>query len=260
MSGGIDFDESAALRLEAAYLTSDVVAQRLAVHRALDVRPGEKILDIGSGPGLLAFELGNTVGAEGEVCGIDLSEPMLEMGRRRCQDRPQCRFERADASKLPFNDDAFDAVVSTQVYEYVADIPAAFCELYRVTRPGGRICIVDTDYDSLVIHSEDPELNQRVLDAWDDHFVHADLPRKIAPALVAAGFEMGHREAIAMFNPEFQPNAFSYHLLPLMGAFAVGRGAISGDEMKCWLDGFAELGRKGAFFYSLNRYLFMARK
>lgn len=260
MSSGIEFDDSAARRLEATYLTTDVVTQRLAVHQALDVRSGETILDIGSGPGLLVYELGNTVGSEGRVCGIDTSEPMLEMGRRRCEDRPQCRFELADASKLPFTDGEFDAVVSTQVYEYVADIATAFAELHRVTRPGGRICIIDTDYNSLVIHTEHPERMQRVLDAWDHHFVHADLPRKISPALAVAGFEVGRREAIPMFNPDYNPNAFSYHLLPLMGAYALGRGEISREEMKSWLDEFAELGARGEFFYSINRYLFAARK
>ena len=260
MSGNIVFDDDAARRLEGMYLTTDVVAQRLAVHEVLDVRFLEHILDIGSGPGLLVKELANTVGPTGRVVGLDSSEAMLEMGRQRCADLPQCEFELADASDLPFEDGAFDAVVSTQVYEYVADIPKAFKELHRVTRPGGRICIIDTDYDSLVIHTEHPERMRRVLEAWDDHFVHADLPRKIAPALSGAGFEVGHRRAIPMFNPEFHPNAFSYHLLPLIGAFAVGRGALTPDEMKSWMGEFRELGEKGEFFYSLNRYLFTARK
>ncbi len=260
MTDNIVFNADAARRLEATYLTTDVVAQRLAVHEALDVRAREHVLDIGSGPGLLVYELANTVGEEGRVVGIDPSEAMLEMGRQRCSDRPQCRFERADANSLPFEDGSFHAVVSTQVYEYVNDIPAAFAELHRVTRPGGRVCIVDTDYDSLVIHTEEPERMRRVLEAWDDHFVHADLPRKIAPALTAAGFDVGYRAAIPMFNPEFHANAFSYHLLPLMGAYAVGRGAIGAEEMQAWLGEFEELGRKGAFFYSLNRYLFTARK
>ena len=58
--------------------------------------------------------------------------------------------------------------------------------------------------------------------------------RKIAPALAAAGFEVGRREVIPMFNPEYHPNAFSYHLLPLMGAFALARARRQdeGERMK----------------------------
>jgi arsenite methyltransferase len=260
MTDIIEFDAAAAERIEAMYLTTDVIEQRLIVQRALDLRADEHVLDIGSGPGLLVLELARSVGPGGRVCGLDPSEPMLEMGRRRCEGLPQCDFEQADANVMPFEDGTFDAVVSTQVYEYVADIPAAFAELYRVVKPGGRVCIVDTDYDSLVIHTEEPERMGRVLEAWDAHFVHADLPRKIAPALSEAGFRVGHRAAVPMFNPEWHANAFSHHLLPLMGGFAVGRGAINGEEMTAWVQEFEALGRRGAFFFSLNRYLFTARK
>jgi arsenite methyltransferase len=260
MTGVIEFDAEAARRIEAAYLTTDVVAQRLAVHQALDVRAGERVLDIGSGPGLLAHELAKTVGPEGRVCGVDTSDAMIEMARRRCARQPQCAFENAEACALPFEDESFDAIVSTQVYEYVADIPTAMRELHRVVRRGGRACIVDTDYDSLVIHTEHPERMRRVLEAWDAHFVHADLPRKLASALSAVGFEVGRRSAIPIFNPEYHPNAFSYHLLPMMSAFARAQGGLAPGEAEAWLDEFEELERRGEFFYSLNRYLFTARR
>ncbi len=260
MSEVIEFNAEAARRIEAAYLTTDVVAQRMAVHEALDIRTGERVLDIGSGPGLLAHELAKTVGPEGRICGVDISDAMLEMARQRCADQPQCEFENAEACTLPFEDETFDAVVSTQVYEYVADIPSAMRELHRIVRRGGRVCIVDTDYDSLVIHTGHPERMRRVLEAWDAHFVHADLPRKLAPALTAAGFEVGRRIAIPIFNPEYHPNAFSYHLLPIMSAFARTQKGVAPGEAEAWLAEFEELGRKGEFFYSLNRYLFSARR
>lgn len=260
MKSGIEFDATASRRVEAAYLTADVVGQRIEVLNALDVRPGERVLDIGSGPGLLAEALAAIVGARGSVCGIDTSEPMLEMARRRCDAQPQARFEQADAAKLPYPDASFDAAVSTQVYEYVEDMPRALSELFRVLRPGGRVAIVDTDYDSLVIHTENPERMARVLCAWDEHFVHRGLPRVLTPLLRDAGFAVGRRSAIPILNPEYHPGAFSYHLTRMMAGYAVGRQGVDQAEADAWLQELKELGERGQYFYSLNRYLFVAQR
>src|SRR6478736_2727442 len=154
MGNGLHFDEATSRKVEALYLTPDVVAQRCQVLKALELRQGERILDIGSGPGLLAYDIAASVGRDGSVCGIDISEDMLAMSKKRCVDQSWTEFQKADATKLPYPDDSFDAAVSTQVYEYVADVPAALAELHRVIRPGSRVVVVDTDYGSLVIHTE----------------------------------------------------------------------------------------------------------
>ena len=257
---GIAFDEKTSRTIEAVYLTPDVVAQRARVLQALQLAPGEDVLDIGSGPGLLAHEMAAAVGPEGRVCGIDRSGAMVAMARRRCADRPWAEFGSAEATDLPYPDNSFDAAVSTQVYEYVPDIPAALRELHRVLRPGGRAVILDTDYGSLVIHTGDPARMARVLAAWDKHFVHADLPRKLSRLLREAGFVVRDRFAIPMFNPEFQDNTYGKGMLAMMASFAVGRGAVSQSEADAWFAEFSELGQKGEFFFSLNRYLFVAEK
>ena len=180
MSGGLQFDEETSRKVESLYLTPDVVAQRRKVLDALKLREGEQVLDIGSGPGLLAYDMAASVGPDGRVCGIDISEDMLTMSRKRCVEQPWTEFQRADATSLPYANDSFDAVVSTQVYEYVADIPAALAELHRVGRPSGRVVVLDTDYGSLVIHTENEARMERVLSAWSEHFVHAGLPRTLS--------------------------------------------------------------------------------
>jgi ubiquinone/menaquinone biosynthesis C-methylase UbiE len=93
-------------------------------------------LDIGSGPGLLAYDMASTVGPEGRVCGFDFSEPMLAISRKRCAQQDWVEFDLEDVGKLPYADHSFDAAVSTQVYEYVHDIGGALTELFRVLRPG----------------------------------------------------------------------------------------------------------------------------
>ena len=82
-TGTIEFDQNAAHALEKAYLTRDVIAQRGVVLEALDPRPGEAVLDIGQGPGLLLEEIARRVGAQGRAVGVDLSETMSAHARRR---------------------------------------------------------------------------------------------------------------------------------------------------------------------------------
>jgi arsenite methyltransferase len=114
MSGGSIFDKEVSRKLEAAYLTPDVVAQRRETPRALALRPGEQVLDIGAGPGLLVAEMAEAVGQSGRVIGLEISDSMLTLGRRRCADpsiRERVAFVKADAVTLPFLDGTFDVAV-----------------------------------------------------------------------------------------------------------------------------------------------------
>ncbi len=97
----LEFDEAASRRLEIMYTTPDVVAQRVAAVRALGPGEGERILDIGAGNGFLTGEIGERVGAMGEVVGIDVSETMVGMAQARCADQPWVRFEIGGAVALP---------------------------------------------------------------------------------------------------------------------------------------------------------------
>lgn len=257
---GTKFDEAMSRNVEALYLSPDVVAQRRQVLEALHLAAGEHVLDIGSGPGLLAYDIAAAVGPKGRVCGVDLSDAMAAMSSKRCASQPWVEFQTSDASKLPYPDASFDVAVSTQVYEYVADVPSALGELSRVLRPGGRAVIVDTDYGSLVIATGDAPRMARVLSAWDEHFAHPDLPRTLSRQLRDAGFTVGERRAIPMFNPEFEDNTFGKGMLTMMASFAPGRKSVSQAEADAWFSEFAELGKQGRFFFSINRYLFAATK
>ena len=81
MPNVMQFDAEVSQQLEATYLTPDIVEQRRLQLAALDLTPGENVLDIGSGPGLLAAQAAVTVGASGSVHGIDSSEQMLAIAR-----------------------------------------------------------------------------------------------------------------------------------------------------------------------------------
>jgi arsenite methyltransferase len=254
------YDEEATKRLLAAYVTPDVVAQRQQFLRALGPRAGERVLDVGSGPAFLAAAIGEAAGSSGAVYGVDISEPLLTLARALCANRPRVEFLRADATQLPFQDHAFDAVISTQVLEYVRDVDTALAEIHRVLRRAGRALIVDTDWDSIVWHSPDPEQMNRILAAWEQHAADAYLPRTMATKLSRAGFRVESQQIIPLFNPSYDPNTYSNRIIDLIVPFVTGRNGITRDEAEGWAQTLRQAGQRGEYFFSLNRYLFVAKK
>jgi ubiquinone/menaquinone biosynthesis C-methylase UbiE len=104
------------------------------------LRPGERVLDVACGTGLISFRAAETVGREGTVVGTDISGEMVETARRGAvlRDLANARFERADAEALPCPDAGFDAAVCALGLMYVPDPVRALCEMRRLLRPGGR--------------------------------------------------------------------------------------------------------------------------
>lgn len=103
-----------------------------------------RVLDVATGTAGVAIALARATDAE--IVGVDLSEPMLERGRRRIDEAGldrRIRLQRARAEQLPFPNESFDAVTFTYLLRYVADPAATLVELARVLRPRGGIASLD---------------------------------------------------------------------------------------------------------------------
>lgn len=254
------FDEEVSRAVEAMYLTDDAVRRRALVLEALELQPGERVIDIGTGPGFLALEIADAVGSTGAVLAVDIAEPMLQIARKRCRERGWVTVRSGDASNLQADTDAFDVAVSVQVHEYVPDIEAGLQELHRILRPGGRAVIYSTDWASFTWHSDDDTRMQRVLTAFAAHCPHQTFARTLAPELRAAGFDIVDRRGVVQFNPVCDPNTFSYHLIGLISGFVTGRGHVSEEDAAEWAANLRQLADEDRFFFALNQYLYLVQK
>lgn len=121
-------------------------AWRSGLIERLDLRPGQRALDVGSGTGQLAFALAERVAPGGSVDGVDAAVEMVRRSQRKNRRRRRAvTFTEARAQELPFPDATFDAVTCTLALHHVAadDRRAAVAEMGRVLRPGGRLSIAD---------------------------------------------------------------------------------------------------------------------
>ena len=146
--------------LERTYSTADVVEQRARIRAKVAPKRGEHGLDIGCGPGLLTCELAREVGPAGRMVGIDTSSDMVVVSAERARRSAlagRTEFAVGDAVELHFPAQNFDFVTAVQVYEFIADLPQALSEAYRVLKPGGLLAVMDSDWDSCVWQADDAD-------------------------------------------------------------------------------------------------------
>lgn len=110
-----------------------------------DLKPGQSVLDLGSGAGLDAFIARRIIGETGRVVGVDMTPSMIERARANAEalGHENVTFIEGEIEELPLDDDGFDVAISNCVLNLVPDKARAFSEMYRVLRPGGHFCVSD---------------------------------------------------------------------------------------------------------------------
>lgn len=139
-SDGWQLEDSAPVAYE-RYLVPDLFAPWADdLVKRMALQPGERVLDVGCGTGIVARRAAQQVGDEGEVVGIDLNEGMLDVARTTSAEMDfSIDWRQADATELPFDDGSFDAVCCQQVLQFIPQPGDALREMCRVLAPDGRL-------------------------------------------------------------------------------------------------------------------------
>lgn len=260
MGDTLDYDKAEARQEEAIYRTPAAAARRERVRDMLAPEPSDTVLSIGCGPGFEPAEIGWAVGNAGYVCGIDQSEPMLELARERCASLPQVALSQGDADALPVADESVDGAVAVQVFEYLETVASAVSELVRVLRPGGSAVVCDADFASLVWHSPNPERMGRVLAAFDDHCPHPRLGSRLAPVLCEAGLTVDRVEPNTIVNSRLEAETFAFHLMQFIKDYAADHEAVAPNVARAWADDLRTQDARGETFFSFTQYCYLVHK
>lgn len=255
----LEFDDETSRVVEAFNASKGATERRRRIITTLALQAGEVILDVGSGPGHQAFEMSSVVGPSGRIYGIDPAESAIAIASRRCSGLSNVRFELGDAAQLSFENETFDAVMSSQVFEYLESVSDGLREMYRVLRPGGRVLIHDTDWGALLWRSSDEERMARVMEVWDRHLTDPCLPQTLQPKLRDAGFSDIKVEPFVQLETDFDPGSVSGVLMEFIVGYVESQG-IPASEAGAWKADLENRGAAGDYFFSSNEYIFVGRK
>lgn len=256
----VTFDERLVAQLEAFYRTRDIRRRRALVLDALDPRPGERVLDVGCGPGFYVADALERIGPDGHVTGVDASPAMLEATRRRVEGHANVTLAEGDATALPLADATVDCALCVQVLEYVPDVPAALAEMHRVLRPGGRLVLWDVDWATLSWHAADMERMARVTAAWDRHLVHPSLPRTLAADLRAAGFTDVAREGHVFETTAMDPESFGGTSARMVAGYVGALDEPVSREVGGWLEDLQALDARGEYSFAVIQFAVTAQR
>jgi SAM-dependent methyltransferase len=165
-------------------------------------RPGERVLDVATGTGMVLFPLAARVGPSGTAAGVDFTPAMLEAAGQRREALPEGErpaLDAAHAAQLPFREGVFDAVTCRYAVHHFSDAPTGVAGMAAALRPGGRLVIAD------FVRPDEPAAGAEHdrLEALRGHVFVRIYPRSgLEAMLTAAGCEVvERREAERVFRP-----------------------------------------------------------
>ncbi|HZP35060.1 MAG TPA: methyltransferase domain-containing protein [Methylomirabilota bacterium] len=242
--------------MESRGRTPTQVRVRRRFLRFCRIEPGWRVLEVGSGSGVVARDLAALVGPRGHVTGVDKSRVLTAAARRAAREAGLARrvdFRLADAAALPFRPGRFDCALAVTVLLHVARPQAMLRELVRVTRPGGVVGLQDQDFGTQVLDHPDRALTRLILDGVTARLYPEPYSgRTLVRRLVALGLE--RVRLLADVYQTRRLDDFTHGLLKRRALLAQRFGLVGAGRAARWLAAIERADAAGHFVFTFNYY------
>lgn len=224
----------------------------------LRVGSGDAVLDVGCGPADVLTQLAAVVAPDGRAVGVDASEQMLAAAAARAGSVDAAvELQVGDAAALPFPDGAFDAVRCERTLQWMDDPAAAVAEMVRVTRAGGRICVLDTDWRTLVVDHPSPALARTFLDAMaagrgSGMTAGGRLVNLLRDAGVAQVEATAETHVWTAWDPDESVAPSGFVPFRVVAGHLVDDGLLSASDADGMVTGLEESARRDRFFMAVT--------
>ncbi|MFQ5896763.1 MAG: methyltransferase domain-containing protein [Candidatus Methylomirabilia bacterium] len=220
------------------------------------IKAGSRVLEVGSGTGVVCRDLARIVGPQGAVVGVDPSRVFVEAARRLARKQrmgSRTRFEVGDGKRLRFRDGTFDATLAVTVLLHLSNPVAVLREMIRVTRPGGVVGVQDQDFGTLVLDHPDRALTRRILNGVAGR-IYADpwSGRTMFGLLRRLGLK--RIRLITDVYQDTQLGAWTRSTLERRAEHAVKLQIVGVRQARQWLQAIESKAHEGTFVFTLNFY------
>ena len=225
---------------------------------ALNLEPGDAVLDVGCGLGEEVLTLAEIVGPTGRAVGLDNSQTMIDEANQRASGKGvPVEYVVGSAYDLPFEDGSFDACREELMLQHLHDPTAAISEMVRVTRSEGRISVTEPDWELWVVDAPDRSIFRRLREETVDSDRGGSGDKSIGRQLYRLLGEAGLQDlAVIPIAIPYTDLAQANTVIGVLDAAdrARDKGVITEDERLRWHESLREADAKGQFFAALGGF------
>ena len=229
----------------------------------MQIQSGDRVVDVGCGPGIDTERLATLVGPTGRVIGFDYDASMVARAderARRAGITEWVEHHYADATQLPLATNSVECCRSERVFQHLAAPEQVFDEMVRVTKPGGHIVVADADHSTMLsITNGHPEIERVLRNAYVDAHRFPNAGRALPGIFRSRELNDLKVEILPLFTTSYE-EAKTLFLLSAIEARCLEMGLVTDGDLSIWRSGLAALAAQGRFFCSANVIVVAAAK